>query len=385
MIWSGKDYAVVRGAFEITGPPHRWYGVYFQLRLDAATPLNLKGKTGFVRFWNNIFTPENVAIARYTDCRVGIPVNEIASATNLPGGKRTVLWAVCDIWDDAAKTYIGSGWDVRSPLIVTTNEAGEVLNIETFNTAQFDPKRNHYSATISAKQCGFPLKYLKLKPGATVYRAVGQRHEMYDILLMGDRQAEFTSVDRGFFFEPIDSAEKAGELIEIGYPGAVVIKTDDQYRAIVEALKRKGWQPGKHINVEEPPSFGVTVTAEPQLGYRVRALMIDHMDYYDLGLRNVMYREFAVASDGRIGIVRETNCIMAPETPYGAPPGWTQPLPLGPKGYNETLASVLTADGSEPIPRVTVTDTRATIKCAADAQADWFVNDYQDWPEHANR
>jgi len=383
--WPGQEYILLRGAFEITGPTHRWYGVYFQLRLDAATPLKEKGKEGFVKLWNNIFTPENVETARYTDCRLDIPVNQIASATGLPRGKRTVLWAVCDVWDTESKKYIGSGWDVRAPLIVTTDEAGKIVKIETFNTSQFSPKKNHYSATINVKECQLHLRHLNLKPGARLYRAVKLRHETHDLLVMGDRQAELTSKNRGFFFKPIDSPEKAAELVEIGYPGAVIIKSAEQYQAIVKALKAKGWLPGEHIKVEKPPSYGVTVTAEPQLGYRVKVLMIHHINYYDLGLRQPMYREFAVASDGRIGIVTEILCIEAPQTPYGAPPGWAQPLPLGPKEYNKALRSVLTAEGSRTIPPVTVTNRKTAIKCAQGEDPGWYLNEYEDWPEHANQ
>lgn len=52
---------------------------------------------------------------------------------------------------------------------------------------------------------------------------------MYDVLVVGDQQADLTGDSRGFFFEPPDTVEKAQELVEIGYPGAVVLETAGQY------------------------------------------------------------------------------------------------------------------------------------------------------------
>jgi hypothetical protein len=378
------EYLLVRGAFEITGPPNQWYGVYFQIRFDASTPLKEEGKEGFLKLWNNIFTPENIETARYTDCRLDFQIKDIAAATNLPKGKRTVLWMVCDIWDTEGKQYIGSGWSARAPFIVTTDASGKIVKVELFRTPPFTLKNNHETAKINAKESELSLKHLKLKPGVKSYRAIEVRHENRDFLVLGDQQADLRSENRGYFFEPIDSPQKAAELVEVGYPRAVIIETPEQYELIMKALKAKGWK-AENIPMEKPPSYGLKVTEEPQLGYRVTALMIDYIDYYSLGLRYVMYREFAVAPDGRLGITDEKTCIEAPQTPYGAGPGWTQPLPIDPEDYTQVLRLVLSADGSRTIPPVIVTDRTVAVPCAEDSDADWFENDYDRWPEHASR
>ena len=376
---------VGHGAFEISGPPHRWYSVYFDVRLDpdpVRDPTRDKKDSHFLKHWGDIFTPENIETARYADCRVGIPLAELASLTNLFKGKRTVLWVVCDIWDAEKKEFLGSGWRVRSPLIVKTDGAGNIIQTETFNTGPINPKKNHPSATIQVKECTLALKHLKTKPGVKLYRAIGGKHEPYNILLKEDWQAELGALNRGFFFDPIDSAPKAKELVEIGYPGAVIIEAPTQYTRIVQTLKAKGWQPGKHLKIEDPPSYGVSVRAEPELGYRVSALMMDHLNYLDLGLRGLRYREFVVAMDGRIGIEKEVEYVLSPESETGAPPGWTQPLPMNPKPYNDLLRSVLTPEGSRIIPKVIVTGKKASIKCAEGEKSEWYLSEYKDWPKH---
>jgi hypothetical protein len=387
VIPSEEDLVIVRGAFEITGPRERWYTVYFQLRLDAQTPLmskSDKGENTFVKPWGSIFTPGNVKTARYTDCRLSLSRKEIAKASNLPRGKRTVLWAVCDIWDDSAKAYLGSGWDARDPLIVSADDAGNIVKIESFHIAPFAPKENNDSAKIDAKEATLSLRNLKLKPDAKLYRAVGSKLELYNILIAGDSQAELESRNRGFFFEPIDSAEKAAELVKVGYPGAVIIKSAEQYRAIVNALEAKGWESGEDMSKDMPASYGIAVTLGPDLGYRVRMLTIDYTDLWNLGLQNIMFREFMVSPDGRIGIVKEIECVRAPEPETSRPPGWTQLLPLNPKPYNEVLRAVLTPEGTETIPNVILTDVKVAIPRAWED----FVRSYlkfDEWPDKLRR
>lgn len=377
-------YLLVRGAFEIVGNPQQWHGVYFQIRLDAETPLKEKDREGFVRLWNNIFTPENVDSARYTDCRTAFQLKDIEAATNLPKGKRTVLWIVCDLWDDQNKQYIGSGWGARAPVIVTTDATGKITKVDLFRTSPVSVKKNHQTEKVNMKECELSLKHLKLKPDVKLYREITQRLESRDVLMLGDYQADLRGENRGYFFEAIDSPQKAAELVEIGFPRGVIIETPEQYGLIKKALKAKGWK-DEDIPLEEPPSYGLKVTEEPGLGYRVTALMIDYLDYYSLGLRYIMHREFAVSSDGRIGMGAETICIEAPQTPYGAPPGWTQRSPIDPEEYTKVLRLVLSPEGSRDIPAVIVTDHRAAVPCAEDQEANWFVDDYDRWPEHANR
>jgi len=384
---TGDEFVVVRGAFEITGPPNKWYTVYFQLRLDADTSVKVKdekGERAFLQSWGSIFTPENVQTARYTDCRVGFPTKQIASATNLPKGKRTILWAVCDVWDDEGKKYLGFGWDVRTPLIVTTNTSGKITKMETFNTQAFNPKKsNPFGGDVKGRECELSLKHLKLKPEVRLCRVLGGKLEVSDILVMGDTQANIASTDRGLFFEAVDSPQKAAELVKVGYPGAVIIKTEEQYQAIVKALKLKGWKPEEHMKVGDPPSYGLIVKGEPDLGYRVSMLMLDYEITYGLGLRSLMYREFAVTPEGRIAIATETTWVRAPQSETGAPPGWMQPLPMDPRNYNEVVQPLLTEAGSENVPRVIVTDRKTALRCAGDEDPQWYSQDDERWPDYA--
>jgi len=384
---AGEAFLVGRGAFAITGPPHRWYSVYFDVRQDAAPvrdPAAPDKDRHLLIYWGDIFTPENIETARYTDCRIGIPLEDLARLKILSKGKRTTLWVVCGIWDTEKKEFLGSGWGVRSPLIVTTDGAGNIVKTEVFNTEPLTPKKSQPAAEIQVKECLLPLKHLKMKPGAGLYRAVGIKQEPYNILVKDGMQAELETLDRGFFFEAIDSAEKARELVEIGYPGAVVIETPAQYAASVQALKGKGWLPGKHLKNEKPPSYGVGVKPEPELGYRVSALMIDSVNYYGLGLRSLFYREFAVAPDGRLGMDKEIELVQSPQSQAGAAPGWSQPVPLEPKPYNDLLRALLTPEGSRVIPKVAVTEKKTSIKCAEGEKPEWYLGDYKDWPKHAD-
>lgn len=128
--WRHEDTLVVRGAFEISGPAHRWYGVYFQLRLSDDVALKAPGENGFAKKWSDLFTPESPAPARWTDCRIGFPLSEIEKAENLPRGARTELWAVCDLWSQETEQYVGSGWPVAAKFFVTTDAAGKITAVE---------------------------------------------------------------------------------------------------------------------------------------------------------------------------------------------------------------------------------------------------------------
>ena len=64
---------------------------------------------------------------------------DIQAARDLPKDKKTALHVVCGVWDYAAKKYVGSGWSERTPLIVTTDSAGAITSVETFNTRTAGP------------------------------------------------------------------------------------------------------------------------------------------------------------------------------------------------------------------------------------------------------
>lgn len=381
-----QSRVIVRGAFEIIGQPQRWYHVYFQLRRDAETAFKDKDGKDFVRRWGEIFTPENVNMARYTDCRIGLPVAEIGSSPDLLWGKRMTLWAVCDVWDVEAKKYLGGGWPVRTPVLVTTDGVGNVQNVEFFYTPPFATylKRNHASETIAAKECALDLEHLTLKKGTGVARAVGQKHEVYDVLfsLTDGVQTEVRLSERGYFFGTINAPDQARELAQLAYPKSVIINTPNQYRAIVAALKNIGWT-DQHIPVAEPKSYGVTVQEEPDLGYRVTMLLMDYNRYL-AGFQDVLLCEFCIAHDGRMD-AEETVCIKGPESETSRPPGWTQPLPAGTAKYTDTIKAALLATETETIPNyVIVKDKKTRIPCRTDREPGGYLEKVEDWPASAN-
>lgn len=246
------------------------------------------------------------------------------------------------------------------------------------DAAPLDPKQNHPSEKVSAKRSTLALHHLRLKPGARLVRTYGIRKQANDVLLLGDRQAALQSAHRGYFFEAVSTAEAACELFLLAYPGAVVVRDEAALARVRQAVEAKGWTK-ETMPVPSPAWFGIAADARPGGGFRVRALLIRHSAYGDLGLREVVAVDGVVMPDGRVG-ARETVCVKAPESPHGVPPTWKQPLPLGPADYNRVLRAA-TAGASEVADPVTVTEERLSVPCPAEVPARWFQNDYERWPQ----
>jgi hypothetical protein len=339
----------VRAAFDIDGRPDRWYTVYFQLRLDERTPLKTADGQELNRSWGSVFTPDNVTAApRWSDCRFEWKFKDIEAAANLPKGKRTALWVVFDIWDVDAKKYIGSGWDARTTLVVETDAAGKVVKAEPFETASPVVRKNDPEKTVELRECELNLKHLKLKPRVKVYQnpeagPSGPR----TVLVSDDGQADLGC---GAFFEPIDTPEKAREFVELSLSRKAILKTPGQFKAVVAALKID------KSRVTEPPSYGLTVTPEPGLGYRVWVLYGYPENDFVLG-GDVDYVEYCVTTDGRIG-ARYTHCVSAPWNGPSAPPVSNEER----REWYDAFKAALKADDSEVIPeRVKATDKNATV------------------------
>jgi len=126
---SQKRAIGIRAAFAITGPPHHWYTVYFHLAFSRTKYLK-KGKHLMVHKWGSIFTPDNIATARWTDIRDSFGYKELAKASNLPRGVRSRVYAVFNVWDNHARKYVGNGWTKRRELFITTDRAGQVTKVE---------------------------------------------------------------------------------------------------------------------------------------------------------------------------------------------------------------------------------------------------------------
>jgi len=164
----------------------------------------------------------------------------------------------------------------------------------------------------------------------------------------------------------------------LAMPSSVIVKTPRQYGTILEALKKLPWQADRHIFAEVPPGFGLTVAEEEGLGYRVRMLVIDHRQ--GLGLHDVVYREAAVARDGRLGI-KTTTCIRAVDSGESVGKGPPRPRPANQAGYDQAIKAALKDDQSETIPNYfTATQTRAAMPRPINAAAGRYLT-YDRWPE----
>ena len=343
--------------FSISQGQQRWFWVYLGVRLSDSE--YLKGSDGkdFIRPWGQLFPAANHETALYDDVRMPIKRADLDAAKGLPKGKRTVLWVVCDIWDQTAKKYIDNGWKTRTPLIVTTDADGKIAKIETFNTDARDARVDHRTAKIKAYKCNVKTKHLKLRPQTTLHRAVDVRNDIYDILRRDGLRCDLgRASDRGLFFEKVDTPEKARDLALVGSSHSVIIKTPHQYVSLVKALKAKGWE---GTAVAQPPAFGVSVKAEPGLGYRVQATTIAY-NHALKKLQHVVVDEFNITYDGHFGKKR-TFLIRAPRPPFGVPMGYRPPK-IDYEDFDKILRGALTGDGSEPVPGfVEVTKEVVTI------------------------
>jgi hypothetical protein len=394
-----KDMVVVRGAFEITSRPHCWYTVSFQLQLDEVTPLRkADGRPLWVE-WAHLFTPDNLDSpglhqqTRWTDCRAGFYLKDIAAAANLPRGQRTIVWAVGYLYDQTEKKFQDSGWYVRTPLILTTDEAGGITRTETFHTVPADVGTRGNARLIPVREMKLGLRDLRLKPGTKLYQGVEQRGRIHEMAVLEKGAADLRGIHRGYFFNPIDSPEKAQELITIAYPDGVVVQSAAQYQQIVAALKAiKGWDALQFLPVERPAAYGMKVAEVPGLGYRVTALMIDRerREGQSAHYRNVTLREWNVSADGRLSL-KETVCIRCPVWHTGYPAMWLPEFPpqdrvpgqIGPppnlnsalQAYDAAIKDALARGVTWVMPNTrTVTTTTARISQPGDVRnADPFV------------
>ncbi|MBI5723470.1 MAG: hypothetical protein HZA50_05890 [Planctomycetes bacterium] len=378
IVSASAEGIVVRGAFEITGPAHRWYEVRFQVLLSADKTLEFSDGRPMVLSWGNVFTPRNIASPQWTDCQFKVPAAYLNASTNLPKSARTVLFVTCELWDFAAQKYLGAGWNARAAAIVTTDAAGKVVKIDQFNTDQTVLLPSHPTESMEVRECRLDLKNLKLKPDAAAYRAVGVDAVAYDLLLSGELRCDIRGNSRGYFFQPADTAEKAGELAAMGYGGAVVIKTAEQFKSIVGALKAIGYRPGVEILQENPPALGFETLAEPQLGWRIKMLTIDKTPAGGFG--NIVYRELCIGLDSTIG-VRAMVCVKARDE--GSAERLTPAAATTMTNYTTAILIALTQTGSQSLPQpVAVTNTKRTIACQAAASSKLFLK-VADWPAWA--
>lgn len=301
----GEREVIVRGAFEVDGPPHRWYGVYVQLRRGAARGLRFGGARDALVHWGNLFSPARPRRARWTDCRVAIRFEQL-SQLGLAAGRHTI-WAVCDVRDEASKRWLGSGWETRTPLLVTIDADGRATRVELFDTPAVPLARSDARARVPSLRVTLGLEALKLREGATLVRRVDVKQVVSHALLRDGRQARLRDHSRGAFFAPIDSAAKARELVALGHLGA----------RQVDPAQLERWRRAAGELLAPCPFAHAGVRAEGQLGWRVDLLLWTPRGEL-LALRA------CVGRDGRIG-ERRTVCLRLPAGRTSAAAGQAAP------------------------------------------------------------
>jgi hypothetical protein len=120
---------VVRAGFELHEAAQKWISVYFQARLDADTPVVGADGKEILRMWDKLFPPANASPAVYDDVRMGLKLSDFQGARNVPRGKRTLVWIVCDLWDAGAGKYISNGWSTRTSVVLRTDMEGRILDL----------------------------------------------------------------------------------------------------------------------------------------------------------------------------------------------------------------------------------------------------------------
>lgn len=359
---NGK-FVVSRAAFEVTGPAHRWYSVQFKFLKSKGVPLlSAKGKP-FQRTWNNLFTPDNMPTARWTDCRLAVRLSDLElEVANLNKGKQNVIWVTPALYDYENGEYVGNGWNARSPLVLDVDKEGRIIKASTFNVRSPKPENNHPSERIRAHQAKLQLKHLKPKPGTSVHVAYGLKKTPYIILINDKQQALLQSSSRIAFFQTPQNEQQARELALLPFSGAMIIKTPQQYNAILAAVKDLGWKVDRDILETQPESYGVTVTKIPELGYRVDMLMADRLDKM---VRDVYIRRVHIGLDGRMSMDVK-QCIRAPELGISAKEDFVQPLPAGPWKYSDAITKVLDEKEIQSVPEfVTKTGKTIAVPCRA--------------------
>jgi len=242
-------------------------------------------------------------------------------------------------------------------------------SVETFTARPPQLQKNHATEKIAAREIDLTAAHLKLKAGAHLYRTVGAMADPRVLALMDNAQAEpslYGSDDWGWFFQAIDTPEKATELVELPLAGALIVKTPEQFQAILAAArKQRDFQEAQNVVNVNPPSFGLSVAAQINGAYRVQMLIGTFGDSGDLGY--VGHYDCLVSREGRI-VCKNTTCLSA--------------IVAGNDAERAAMRAALTPAGSEKIaPLYKVTATNVQIPCDARFGAGQFLNDYTQWPK----
>lgn len=366
-----RDYIVIRSAVELDAPPGRWYALDVEFRLSRAQPLILPSGKLLVKRWNNLFTPHGPRPARWLDCRLDVDFSDLQAAENFPKGKTFVLWAMGLIYNWEERSYVGSGWDVRAPLLLTTDSNGTVISCKAPRLLPMDLLRLNpaWKQTLRTRKLRLDVEHLKPLPETRAVMVARTAGPGVPVLAADDVQA-WQPQGYGAFFGPIDTPEKARELLELQMPGHLVIQTRQQYQAILDTLKALGWARDRDL-LAEPPTIGETITEIEGLGYRISQLSIDPLSTPDgPAWGDVVYRDIYVTEDGRVGF-DPVLCVQAPQRPPENATDWQQPAPSDTETYTRAIDGVLGEDGYRILPeRLVMTDDVVELALPIEAPAD---------------
>ncbi|NBB95477.1 MAG: hypothetical protein GVY16_07015 [Planctomycetes bacterium] len=338
-----EDYVIIRCAVEINAEPARWFALDVEFRLSQAEPLLLPSGKAVVKRWNNLFTPHGPRPTRWQDCRLDVDLADLQAAENLPKDKTFVLWAMGLLYNWKDRAYVGSGWPVRTPLLLTTDAGGTIVDVRAPRLLPADLLELNpaWDQSIDVRQAKLKLDHLSVRDGTRAC-LVSRREGPALRVLAGPAGQAWTPSGYGRFVGPIDSAEKARELVELQLPGRVIIRTREQYDAVLAAVRKLGWVNDRDI-LAEPPTVGDTVTTVEGLGWRLPLVTVEPSPAGKDWLGDIVFRDVYVSTDGRVGF-QPLRLIRAPAPPIDEP-GWTQIAPADPGDYTRALREALQPEG----------------------------------------
>jgi hypothetical protein len=327
---------VFRGKAQFVNAAGKCYVLSCQFRYEKPPRPSVKRCNGLDYRYElaSVIVPEGPRHVR--DVEIKLTGALLARDAELAVGTHLIraYWAILD---EACRAYVGteSGWDNGVVLVVEKATNGKV-RIFPFAPKAFDARDDHKSDKISVLEGKLRVKHLVRKPGTSLVLAFGAHGDQLAYLRLPPRSAQIESLNRGLFFGPIDSPDKAIELVKLGHGGGGVIKTREQYDALRKALVAHGWK-APQVAASPPPAYGVSARAVGELGYLVDLLVLTYEPQGET-FGDVVYETWAVTRDGRLGVVA---------TPYLRAPEKDQPLRR--RAYTMLVFAALTKEGAEEI------------------------------------
>lgn len=356
---------VAHGKIQIVNGGSDEYRISFQFRYQEKKDLPSvmrRTREDYNYDVQRILPPDAPTKAVWNDLNIPITAGMVARDAMLEEGTHVLrgYWAIQSI---GAMRYFHPilNWERGIPMVVDKEGDGSV-RIAPFLPRTGKTLADHESERITALLANVKTQHLVPTGAVNAMQTTGVRDDKVTHLRLGGKSVRLDSLERGAFYGPIDSQAKAEELVRLPYGGARIIKTKEQYRALLEELIVKGWKPSLHLSTTPPPGYGSRTRYFKGLGYLVEMLVLSRAGYDDR-FGEVRYDIWAVTEDGKLGLTSATY-VASPLSDIGQPKGWKQPFPLDRAGYHQVLQKELTAKGSEEIP-VSVTVSNRFVRLPA--------------------